>query len=88
MLHWINGETLNERITAEEHWLKSTLKQNITPQEMLDRMYLRTLCRYPSAAERDTYLQALEPLPETERAAGWEDLFWALLSSKDFLDNR
>jgi hypothetical protein len=88
MLHWINGETLNERITAEEHWLKSTLKQNITPQEMLDRMYLRTLCRYPSAAERDTYLQALEPLPETERSAGWEDLFWALLSSKDFLDNR
>ena len=88
MLHWINGETLNERITHEQHWLKSTLKQNLEPKEMLDRMYLRTLCRYPSASECDSLLRALEPLKEAEVVAGWEDLFWALLSSKDFLDNR
>jgi hypothetical protein len=88
MLHWINGETLNERITDEKHWLKSTLKENLESEEMLDRMYLRTLCRYPSTEERNTYLPALEPLSAAERMSGWEDLFWALLSSKDFLDNR
>lgn len=88
MLHWINGETVNQRIVHEQHWLKTTLKEDIGSDELLNRMTLRTLCRYPTPAEQQSFIQLLNQLPPEQREAGWEDLFWALLSSKDFLDNR
>ena len=88
MLHWINGETVNQRIVHEQHWLKSTSKEDIGSDELLNRMTLRTLCRYPTPAEQQSFVQVLNQLPPEQREAGWEDLFWALLSSKDFLDNR
>ena len=88
MLHWINGETINQRIIHEQHWLKTTLQETIESEELLKRMTLRTLCRYPTPAEQQRFLQVLNQLPVEQRAAGWEDLFWALLSSQDFLDNR
>jgi hypothetical protein len=88
MLHWINGETVNQRIGHEQHWLKTTLKEDIGSEELLKLMTLRTLCRYPTLAEQQRILPVLNQLPVEQREAGWEDLFWALLSSKDFLDNR
>jgi hypothetical protein len=88
MLHWINGETVNQRIVHEQHWLKTTLNEGIGSEELLKRMTLRTLCRYPTPAEQQSFIQVLNQLPPKQREAGWEDLFWALLSSKDFLDNR
>lgn len=88
MLHWINGDTINQRIENEQHWLKSTLKQNPEPVKLLDDMYVRALCRHPQPAERDLFLKKLDQLELAQREAYWEDLFWALLSSKDFLDNR
>jgi len=88
MLHWINGETLNERIQNERHWLKLKLRENLDPTETHNQMYLRTLCRYPQENERYLFLKSLEQLSEREREDFWEDVFWALLSSKDFLENR
>lgn len=88
MLHWINGETLNDRIRNERHWLNLMLQENLEPVELYDRMYLRTLCRYPQDIERTLFLQSLKQSSATERKALWEDLFWALLASKDFLENR
>jgi len=46
--------------------------------EGIDELYLRTLSRYPDSAEK----KLVKP---TER--GLEDLFWALLNSKEFLYN-
>ncbi|MFN7877114.1 MAG: DUF1549 domain-containing protein [Pirellula sp.] len=88
MLHWINGETVNQRIVHKQHWLKTTIKEDIESEELLKLMTLRTLCRYPTPAEQHKLLQVLNQLPPEQREAGWEDLFWALLSSEDFLDNR
>jgi hypothetical protein len=64
------------------------LQENLEPVELYDRMYLRTLCRYPQDNERTLFLQSLKQSSATERKALWEDLFWALLASKDFLENR
>lgn len=88
MLHWINGETLNDRIANDKHWLNTTLQENLPPAEMLERLYIRTLCRSPNPTEQQMFLKSLAQESNSDSSLIWEDLFWALLSSKDFLDNR
>ena len=46
--------------------------------EVVEELYLRTVSRYPDAGEK----KLIKP---TEK--GLEDLFWALLNSKEFLYN-
>ena len=88
MLHWINGETINDRIMQPDHWLQQSLSADQPFSEIIDEMYLRTLCRRPLVADRQNHVARLTDLPVTERLAYLEDLQWALLSSRDFLDNR
>ena len=50
---------------------------------MLEQLYLRTLCRPPSADEQATILGQLEK--ESDKQAAMDDVFWALLNSKEFI---
>jgi len=48
-------------------------------------MYLRTLSRYPDTEESATAEAAIAKAPAAKQ--GLEDVFWALLNSKEFLYN-
>ena len=63
---------------------------------MLDQIYLSAFSRYPNDSERAALKKDLDSsrlatgTPEAQRDArrqGLEDLFWALLTSKEFVFN-
>jgi hypothetical protein len=54
--------------------------------ESLEEMYLAAVARPPSAHERERLGKVIAAAGEDRRAA-LEDVFWALLSSREFLFN-
>ncbi len=95
-LHVINGDTLNKKLSAQDGYISLFLKVGLSDTRMLDQVYLSAFSRYPSEAEKTSLLKDLESsrlakgTPEAvheARRQGLEDMFWALLTSKEFLFN-
>jgi hypothetical protein len=85
-LHLLNGEALNRKLLQADGRLSRMLKDpTLTDETLVCRLYLLTFCRPPNAAEITTAKAILAESPS--RAAGAQDLFWALLNSKEFLFN-
>ncbi len=80
-LHLLNGDTLGPKIEAGAV-VQASLDAGLAPNQIVDALYLRCLTRRPTEAERAAILQALRGQEPLE---GLNDLFWALLTSKEFL---
>ena len=83
VLHLINGGTLNRKLRAEGGAVDRLLSLEIPAPELVGQVYEAALSRRPSEAEIARLVSALE-LEEASRE-GIEDLFWAVLTSKEFL---
>ena len=57
----------------------------MTASEAVDELYLATLSRLPTDAERKIILA--EPIPAEKRREKFEDLAWVLMNTKEFLFN-
>jgi len=82
-LHLINGETVNEKI-KQGKLIETWLAENQTPEQIVDRLYVKCFARKPLPEE----LEKIKPLLNVEGVApqqALEDLFWALLNSREFL---
>ena len=55
------------------------------PEERLTELYVRCLSRNPTHEELDRLLVTLGE--GTDKAKAYEDIFWALLNSREFLFN-
>ncbi len=85
-LHLINGETLAQKIAAPQGRLRRALAAAQAPEAMLDDLFLLALSRRPSAAEQDTLLEPVRTAEDDKaRLAAWQDIYWAMLNSKEFL---
>ena len=61
------------------------LAESKTPRrEVIDELFLATLSRFPSVKERALVLDVFS---ESDRQSATEDLFWALVNSKEFIYN-
>jgi Protein of unknown function (DUF1553)/Protein of unknown function (DUF1549) len=85
-LHLMNGDLLNRKLLQREGRLARLLQDpKVTDETIARRLYLLTFNRPPDAAELATARALLAEA--ASRAAGAQDLFWALLNSKEFLFN-
>lgn len=82
-LHLMNGSLLNARITASSGRLQQLLASGADDAAMLEEFYLRAFCRLPTPEEEQQWLSRLAPVEHNRRDV-WEDLLWALLSSREF----
>jgi hypothetical protein len=83
-LHLLNGDTVNAKI-KQGGLVPRLLATKKFPEERLMDLYVRTLCRRPTREEVDKLLPALGE--GSKPAQAYEDIFWALLNSREFLFN-
>ena len=83
-LHMLNGDATTQRIRAGA-LIQRRLGEKKPPEEIVTEMYLRTICRKPSPNEMTKLSQAIAEEPDKPKAL--EDVFWALMNTREFLFN-
>jgi hypothetical protein len=83
-LHLLNGPTVQSKI-AQGGVVKKLLAEVKTPPAAVESLYIRCLARKPTPEETQN-LTAIVAKAENPQA-GLEDVFWAVLNSREFLFN-
>lgn len=84
-LHLLNGDTVNEKIKAGGV-IKRFVENKTAPEDVVKELYVRCLSRLPHQAELDNLKTLFADEAKYQEAC--EDVFWALLNSREFLFNR
>jgi hypothetical protein len=90
-LHLNNGQTLNDKLRDKKSRVEEWLKEKVSDEEAVRRLFLLALARDPSAQERERFHGMLAEAardPQMTRREVLEDLFWAVLTGREFLFNR
>ncbi|OUT58327.1 MAG: cell surface protein [Rhodopirellula sp. TMED11] len=84
-LHLLNGTSISNKVAQGakvRNWMQ---KESLTEQQVLDRIYMRCLARKPNEKESaDLMKQVTEA---EDKVAALEDIFWAVLNSREFVFN-
>ncbi|MEM9366520.1 MAG: DUF1549 domain-containing protein [Planctomycetota bacterium] len=85
-LHLLNGESVHRKITAGkiiERWLNA---DKLSPEEVLERVYVRALSRKPTEEEHVNLVSFLAE-EESDPKVVLEDIYWAVLNGREFVFN-
>ncbi len=86
-LHLINGNTIHEKVKSPEGALEKWLQdESISDGELLRRVYLSTLSRFPKADEA-SYVEQLFASDGAQRREVFEDIYWSIFNSNEFFFN-
>jgi hypothetical protein len=84
-LHLLNGSAAHEKI-GQGKVIETLLEAGKSPAEVVEEIYVRCLSRKPTEAEAaklaELYADVEKPVAELQ------DVFWAVLNSREFLFNR
>jgi hypothetical protein len=83
-LHFLNGKSILGRVQNPNGRPAQLLKLKLADKELVSELYLWSLARYPREAETKVCLDFFKSNGE-RRAEAAQDLFWALLNSREFL---
>ena len=92
VLHISNGDSINEKLKTPNNRLDVLLSKGLTDEQLVEAAYLSALCRFPTADEKTKLVEVLatanpDPQSGDSKRIVLEDLFWSVLSSKEFLFN-
>ena len=87
VLHIVNGDTINGRLAAKSGRIEQLVSAKLPDFKIIEELYLCGLCRYPTNEEMLRLLQVFSETEQQEKRLAIEDLFWSILSSKEFLFN-
>ena len=85
VLHLANGKTVNDKLAAKDSRISALLSQNLSDAALVDEAYFLALSRPAAAKEKDALAPMLTAAPPDEKRKVLEDLFWSLLTSREFL---
>jgi hypothetical protein len=83
-LHLIVGDTVRDRLAAGGV-VKTLVETKSTPEDVIEELFIRTLARKPDGEEMAAMLELVGDKPKDP--ATYEDIFWSLLNSTEFLFN-
>lgn len=84
-LHLLNGATLAAKLADDNGRLARQIAAQTPPQAAIEELYLSALSRPPTREELTLLIGTYEQSPDKRRAL--EDIYWAVLNSKEFLFN-
>ncbi len=85
VLHLANGDTLNDKLSRKDGVIDGMLKAKMSDEKLIEAAYLKTLSRRPNERELAGLIDMLKGLKPEERRIAMEDLFWGLMTSREFL---
>ena len=86
VLHIANGNTLNRKLMEKENRIGKLLESDFTDEDLIRQSYLICLAREPSRKKLDALLLMFAESKDDKRVL-LEDLFWSLISSREFMFN-
>jgi hypothetical protein len=84
-LHLLNSSEIGEKIQHRRGRVRRLADSDLGPDAIIDELYLSTVNRFPTDAERNLMLNACSQ--NADRREVVEDLMWTLLNTKEFLFN-
>lgn len=82
----MNGPLVQKAISAEKgSFLYSVLDADSSDGQKIQRLYLATLSRHPHGRDQSAAENLLES--DRDKLSGYQDLFWALINSNEFIIN-
>jgi hypothetical protein len=89
-LHLNNGQTLNDKLRAKDSVLEKWVAEKVSDADAVQRLFLTALGRAPTEAEAKKFESLLADAAQDKQATRrevLEDLFWAVLTGREFLFN-
>jgi len=83
-LHMLNGSTIQGNI-SQVGLVAGWLEEGLSPQQIIEKIYIRALSRKPTTAEVERLSAVVKESASVQQ--GLEDVFWAVLNSREFLFN-
>ncbi|MBA2115380.1 DUF1549 domain-containing protein [Bremerella alba] len=90
VLHISNGNTINDKLRSQASRVEKLLqlrRSGLSDEAIIDEIYLICFSRYPYAERRRELVQFLPPINSPEERSTIEDMFWGLMSTREFLFN-
>ena len=90
-LHLNNGQTLNDKLRNKKSRVEEWVTEKVNDDDAIRRVYVLALSRIPTDAEFARFRKLLAEAandPQVSRREAIEDLFWSVLTSREFLFNR
>ena len=90
VLHVANGDTINGKLKEKENRVSRLLAAGHSNADLTDEIFLQTLSRFPIDEEKTRVVELLSQVPgedAAEKRLVVEDIFWSLLSTREFLFN-
>ncbi|MFN0198489.1 MAG: DUF1549 domain-containing protein, partial [Planctomycetaceae bacterium] len=85
-LHLLNGETVNQKI-QQGNLIGTRLQEGKTWQDIMTEMYVMAFSRKPTEKEFAAINEILTGTDPAEQQKILEDIFWAVLNSREFVFN-
>jgi hypothetical protein len=89
-LHLNNGQTLNDKLRDKKSRVSEWVEEKVSDAEAIRRVFLLALCRPPTVEEQARLGKLMAEAarePGTTRREVIEDLFWSVLTGREFLFN-
>ena len=86
VLHISNGVTINDRLSKEESCVGKAMAMEAA-DELISNAYLKALSRNPTQTELEGLGKLIDEADPKEKKLLVEDLFWSIMSSREFLFN-
>lgn len=86
-LHISNGAAMNSKLKQAGNRVDQLLEADQPAYKLIEEIYLASLARYPSDSEIRKLLPLIADAENASRREVVEDLFWSVLSSRQFLFN-
>ncbi|MFO0819584.1 MAG: DUF1549 domain-containing protein [Pirellulales bacterium] len=83
-LHLMNAPQLHQKVTSDKGRAAALAASTLTPDQIVEELYLLTYGRFPDAEEREIGRRVFAEKDISRRRAT-EDLLWALLNTPEFM---